>query len=92
MKPYFCAAQIFLVRPDEVNQKAVALSAAAGRDLVERETAAGVRALSGSGEGESADDAIKAAVMCGVAGTPDHWQAINQDEKNRYIFTDVLVW
>lgn len=92
MKPYFCAAQLFLVHSDEVDQKAVALSAVAGRNLVERETAVGVQAMSGDGDGDSLDEAIKNAVVCGIGGDPDHWKVVNVTTKNQYIFTDVLVF
>lgn len=93
MKPYFCAAQLFLVRPDEVDQKAVALSAVAGRDLVERETAAGVLAVGADGEGESEKVAIEDAISSSsMGGIPVGWKVINKTEKNRYIFIDVLVW
>lgn len=90
----FCMAQLFLVRPDEVEQRTAALKAAAGLDLPFREESAGVRAVSGDGEGGSIDDAIRAAVFCGSIGQPDGWRAVNVTvAKNpQYIFADVLVW
>jgi len=90
----FCNAQIFCIRPDEVEKRTAALKAVAGQDLPFREEATGVVAVSGQGDGETPMEAIHAAVFCGAIGQPDDWRAVNVTAANnpKYVFADVLVW